>query len=66
MRIDQFIAKNYGFSRNKVQYLIDSGLVFVDEKKIQKASTEVQESVKITIIPDNRVHWVSRSAQKLF
>ncbi len=66
MRIDQYIAREYGFSRNRVQQLIDAGLVFVDEVPVCRASVKVCENANICIREDRMIHWVSRSAGKLF
>ena len=66
MRIDKFISEKYGFTRNRVQQLILAELIFVDEKLVTKASYEVNENNTIKILEDKRLHWVSRSAEKLY
>lgn len=66
MRLDKFISEKYHFTRNKAQQIIEAGLVFCDEKKIMKSSFDVNGAVSVKILEDNRLHWVSRSAQKLF
>lgn len=65
MRLDQYIAQEYGFSRNRVQQLIEAGLVSVDWLPICRSSVKVQENANICIQDDQRIHWVSRSAGKL-
>lgn len=66
MRIDKYISEKYWFSRNKVQQFIDAGLILKNSKKITKSSEKVEENDKIEILEDRRIHWVSRSAEKLF
>ncbi len=66
MRLDLFIAEQYALTRNRAQSLIESGLVFVDEKQIQKSSFDVEQTHTVTLREDRRIHWVSRSAEKLY
>ena len=65
MRLDTFLREKYGWSRNKAQQIIESGLVFVDDLITTKQSQEVNEECRISIQEDRRVDWVSRSAEKL-
>jgi len=65
MRLDIFLSTHHNFSRNKAQQLIHTGLIFVDDILIMKPSFEVSQSMNIRIISDKRIHWVSRSAEKL-
>ena len=65
MRLDSFLREKYGWSRNKAQQIIKSGLVFIDDMIATKQSQEVDETYKISIQEDRRVEWVSRSAEKL-
>ncbi len=65
MRLDSFLREKYGWSRNKAQQIIESGLVFIDDMIATKQSQEVDETCKISIQEDRRVEWVSRSAEKL-
>lgn len=41
MRLDQYIVKNHGFSRNKSQSIIHNGLVSVNGKIILKSAFEI-------------------------
>lgn len=41
MRLDQYIAQTYGFTRNKAQAIIRAGLVSVNGKMITKTSFDV-------------------------
>ena len=65
MRLDVTLAERHTLTRNKAQQLIALGLVSVNGKKILKASFEVEGEDVIVIEEDRRVHWVSRSAEKL-
>ena len=65
MRLDTFLREKYGWSRNKAQQIIESGLVFVDDKVCTKSSQEVSEQNAVSIKEDRRIEWVSRSAEKL-
>lgn len=65
MRIDQYLVQHHGFTRNKAQQLIESCLVSIDAKICKKASYDVWKNPIVTILPDRRVDWVSRSAEKL-
>lgn len=66
MRIDRFLAEKYGFSRNKIQQFIASGLIEKNNATVKKPSESVHEGDQVIIIPDRRIHWVSRSAEKLW
>lgn len=65
MRLDQYLVTAYQFTRNKAQQLILTNLVSLDGKICNKSSQSVREGVLVTISDDRRVHWVSRSAEKL-
>jgi 23S rRNA (cytidine1920-2'-O)/16S rRNA (cytidine1409-2'-O)-methyltransferase len=65
MRLDKYLVLHHGFTRNKAQALIDAGLIVIDGKIILKASSEVSENSIITITPDKKIDYVSRSAGKL-
>lgn len=65
MRLDQYLAQGLSLSRNRAQFLIDSGLVFVDGKPAMKASLEVEETNDVSVKDDPRLRYVARSAMKL-
>lgn len=65
MRLDQYLAQGLSLSRNRAQFLIDSGLVFVDGKPATKASLEVEEANDVSVKDDPRLRYVARSAMKL-
>lgn len=65
MRLDQYLVNTFGITRNKAQQLINTGLVFLNAKICNKSSVQIKETDKVTIQEDRRVHWVSRSAEKL-
>lgn len=65
MRLDQYIASNFGFSRNRAQFFIDEKLVKVNDKITTKASLQIEENDKVEIIEDKKVEFVARSAIKL-
>lgn len=65
MRLDIFLVIHHHFTRNKAQQLIEMGLVSVNEYKKIKASYRIEISDSVTIQDDKRIHWVSRSAEKL-
>ena len=65
MRIDQYLVTHFGFTRNKAQQLISTDLILINAKICNKSSFQVKESDIVTIEEDRRVHWVSRSAEKL-
>ena len=64
-RLDQYLVTHHHFTRNKAQQLISSGLIVLDQTICTKASQLVSDTSFVSIIPDRRVHWVSRSAEKL-
>jgi 23S rRNA (cytidine1920-2'-O)/16S rRNA (cytidine1409-2'-O)-methyltransferase len=66
MRLDQALAQKYHLTRNRAQQLIEAGLVFIDQKPIFKASYRVDYDQSIFLQEDKKIHWVSRSAEKLF
>lgn len=65
MRLDVALAERYSFTRNKAQQLIALGLISVNGKNITKTSFEVVADDIVHVEEDRRVHWVSRSAEKL-
>lgn len=65
MRIDKYIAQTYGFSRNKVQQFIDAGLILKNKIKISRASEKMVSEDVIEVLENQKIHWVSRSAEKL-
>lgn len=65
MRLDQYLVNTYNFTRNKAQQLIDTDLILVNAKICNKYSYNIKETDIIAIESDRRVHWVSRSAEKL-
>lgn len=65
MRLDIFLATHHGLSRNRAKQLIEAGLVFLHGNICTKVSEEVSEIDAVTLVEDNRIHWVSRSAMKL-
>lgn len=66
MRLDIFVSEHFSLTRNRAKSLIESGLVFVDEKEIRKPAFDITEMMQVTIQEDRRIHWVSRSAEKLY
>ena len=66
MRLDLYIAEHYELTRNRAKSIIESGLVLIDGKKIEKPAFDVQEKHRVSLQEDRRIHWVSRSAEKLF
>ena len=65
MRLDLYLKSHYNTTRNRAQFWIDSGLVFVNAKTVTKASYQVSEMDTIELMNDKRTEWVSRSAVKL-
>lgn len=65
MRADKYIAEKFNFSRNKIQQFIDAGLILKNNKPLNKPSEKITDTDIIHLIEDRRVHWVSRSAEKL-
>jgi 23S rRNA (cytidine1920-2'-O)/16S rRNA (cytidine1409-2'-O)-methyltransferase len=66
MRIDKVVSDTLGVTRNRAQFIIDSGLVSYGEKIILKHSFEVNDTQLCSInTTDPRVRYVSRSAVKL-
>lgn len=65
MRLDQYIVKHHDFTRNKAQQLILSDLILVNGKTCKKPSQPIWEGDIVIVLEDRRVHWVSRSAEKL-
>lgn len=65
MRLDIYLASHHGITRNKAQQLILAGLVSVNTKICIKASFLISDTAIVSIVPDRRVEWVSRSAEKL-
>lgn len=65
MRLDQALAETYHLTRNRAQQLISAGLVSVNEKVVLKASYSVTSEDTVILQEDKKIHWVSRSAEKL-
>lgn len=65
MRLDLYLAQHHGLTRNKAQQLIGSDLILVNGKICIKTSQSVWEWDVVLIQEDRRIHWVSRSAEKL-
>ena len=65
MRLDQYIATTYAFTRNKAQALISAGLVCVNGRVVTKTSYDVSGEEEFLIQADKSIEWVSRSAGKL-
>ena len=65
MRLDQYLVNTFGFTRNKAQQLIDTDLVFLNAKICNKSSLQIKNTDVVIIQEDRRVHFVSRSAEKL-
>lgn len=66
MRLDQYISENFSLTRNKASQLISFGLISVNNRIIHKKSYEVKDDDSVVLHEDRRIHWVSRSAEKLF
>jgi 23S rRNA (cytidine1920-2'-O)/16S rRNA (cytidine1409-2'-O)-methyltransferase len=66
MRLDQALAQKYHLTRNRAQQLIEAGLVSINQKPIFKASYTIDDDQSISLQEDRKIHWVSRSAEKLF
>lgn len=65
MRLDQYLCINDFFeSRNKAAYNIKEGYVYVNNKKILKASFEVSENDKVEV-KDTALLYVSKGGLKL-
>ena len=65
MRLDQYITETFSLTRNRAQQLIALGLVRVNGRTASRSSLTVAVGMHIELIEDKRIHWVSRSAQKL-
>jgi 23S rRNA (cytidine1920-2'-O)/16S rRNA (cytidine1409-2'-O)-methyltransferase len=65
MRLDQYLAHHHALTRNKAQQLIATDLITVNQRICNKSSQSIGEDDIVTIREDRRVHWVSRSAEKL-
>lgn len=65
MRLDIYLATHHGLTRNRAQQLIATDLVLIDAKICNKSSYIVSDNSVVSITPDRRVEWVSRSAEKL-
>lgn len=64
MRIDLYLIQtNLAKSRNKAQQMIKDGLVFVDGKKVEKASANIADGQEISVAAHKE--YVSRGAKKL-
>lgn len=65
MRLDLSLVHHHKLSRNKAQALIEAGLVSVNSVTVTKPSHDISDEIIPDIKEDKRIHWVSRSAQKL-
>lgn len=65
MRLDQALAELHHLTRNRAQQLITLGLVTVNGQPVTKSSYLVKENDILLLKEDKKIHWVSRSAQKL-
>lgn len=65
MRLDKAIVERYGYSRNKAQAFIESGIVIVDGVICTKPAYDVSEDSTIVMAESPELSWVSRSAGKL-
>lgn len=65
MRLDQYLVLHHAITRNKAQQLISTDLVLVNAKICNKSSFQIKENDIVSIQEDRRVHFVSRSAEKL-
>jgi predicted rRNA methylase YqxC with S4 and FtsJ domains len=65
MRLDQYIATKFGYSRNRAQFFIDENLVKVNSIIVNKNSLKIGESDVVEIEDDKKTNYVSRSALKL-
>lgn len=65
MRLDKYISEMKKYPRNRAQFFIEQGLVFINDAVAKKASYEVRETDVVRILEDKRTEFVSRSAIKL-
>lgn len=65
MRLDLYLVHHHAITRNKAQQLIVANLISVNQHTCNKSSQSIGEDDIVTIKEDRRVHFVSRSAEKL-
>ena len=65
IRLDQYLCQNgYAQSRERAKALIMSGIVFVDEQKVDKAGEMIDEDAKVEV-RGHDIGYVSRGGLKL-
>lgn len=65
IRLDQYLCQNgYAQSRERAKALIMSGIVFVDEQKVDKAGEMIKEDAKVEV-RGHDIGYVSRGGLKL-
>ncbi|MCI6249330.1 TlyA family RNA methyltransferase [bacterium] len=65
IRLDQYLCQNgYAQSRERAKALIMSGIVFVDEQKVDKAGEMIAEDAKVEV-RGHDIGYVSRGGLKL-
>lgn len=65
IRLDQYLCQNgYAQSRERAKALIMSGIVFVDEQKVDKAGEMIPEDAKVEV-RGHDIGYVSRGGLKL-
>ena len=52
-------------TRNRAQFCVDSGLVFLNKKAITKMAYDVKDTDVIELLEDRKSSFVARSAVKL-
>lgn len=65
MRLDQYIAAKFGYSRNRAQFFIDENMVKVNSIIVNKNSLKIEEDDVVEIAEEKKTNYVSRSALKL-
>lgn len=66
MRLDLYLTENrFSESRSKAQKLIESGRVLVDGTVTKKASQDILDNNKVSILPSNETEFVGRGGLKL-
>ena len=65
IRLDQYLCQNgYAQSRERAKALIMSGIVFVNEQKVDKAGEMIAEDAKVEV-RGHDIGYVSRGGLKL-
>lgn len=65
IRLDQYLCQNgYAQSRERAKALIMSGIVFVDEQKVDKAGEMIREDARVEV-RGHDIGYVSRGGLKL-